>query len=272
MAAAFPWSGAVCVLTGAGSGIGAATAQALAAKGCNLALCDVNEAGLARTVEAARTKGVTVTSYKLDVSNAEAVAELPAQVLADHGQVSVLINNAGVALFGRFDEMTLADFDWVMGVNLNGVVRMTHAFLPLLKAEPTAHIVNISSIFGVIAPPGQTAYCASKFAVRGFSESLRHELARSSVSLTVVHPGGVKTQIAANARVAQGAVLGDPEERRERLDKFLSLSPDIAAADIVRAIERRAPRLLIGKDARQMALIQRLFPVTYWRKLAKAMS
>ncbi|MCU1328396.1 MAG: acetoin dehydrogenase, partial [Bryobacterales bacterium] len=111
-----------------------------------------------------------------------------------HGRVSVLINNAGVALFGRFDEMTLADFDWVMGVNLNGVVRMTHAFLPLLKAEPAAHIVNISSIFGVIAPPGQSAYCASKFAVRGFSESLRHELAGSPISLTVVHPGGVKTQ------------------------------------------------------------------------------
>jgi short-subunit dehydrogenase len=151
-------------------------------------------------------------------------------------------------------------------------VRLTKAFLPHLKERPAAHIANVSSIFGVIAPPGQTAYCASKFGVRGFSESLRHELAGSSITLTVIHPGGVATNIANAARVAQGArIEEDPEARRERLARFLSKPPAEAAADIVRAIETRAPRLLIGNDARRMELIQRLFPVSYWRRMASAL-
>ena len=266
----FPLSGGVAVVTGAASGIGAALAPALAAKGCDLAICDVNDVGLARTAEAARAHGVKVSTHVLDVAKAEPCADLPAQVLAEHGKVTVLVNNAGVALFGRFDEMTLDDFEWVMGINLFGVVRLTKAFLPHLKEQPAAHIANVSSIFGVIAPPGQTAYCAAKFGVRGFSESLRHELAGSNVTLTVIHPGGVATNIASSARIAQGADPGDPEERRERTARFLSKPPAEAAADIVRAIETRAPRLLIGDDAKRMELVQRLFPVTYWRRMTKA--
>jgi short-subunit dehydrogenase len=267
----FPMRGAVAVVTGAASGIGAALALALAAKGCNLALCDVNDVGLERTAEAARAHGVKVSTHSLDVANAEACSDFPSVVLAEHGQVDILVNNAGVALFGRFDEMTLADFEWVMGINFFGVVRLTKAFLPHLQARPAAHIANVSSIFGVIAPPGQTAYCASKFGVRGFNEALRHELAGSTVTLTSIHPGGVATNIANSARVAQGARVASPEERRERLARFLSKPPAEAAADIVHAIESRAPRLLIGNDAKRMEFIQRLFPVTYWPRLAKFM-
>lgn len=161
--------------------------------------------------------------------------------------------------------------EWVVGVNLWGVVRMTHAFLPLLKSQAAAHIVNVSSIFGIIAPPGQSAYCASKFGVRGFSEALRHELEGSNVSLTVVHPGGVATNIAKNQRVAQGADQARLEAGRERAERLLSLSPATAADEIVRAIEARAPRLLIGKDARLMAWLQRLFPIIYWKLMERAL-
>jgi NAD(P)-dependent dehydrogenase (short-subunit alcohol dehydrogenase family) len=165
--------------------------------------------------------------------------------------------------------MTLADFEWVTSINLFGVVRLTKAFLPHLKERPAAHIANVSSISGVIAPPGQTAYCASKFGVRGFNEALRHELAGSTVTLTSIHPGGVATNIANSARVAQGAIAEpNTPERRERLARFLSKPPAEAAADIVQAIETRSPRLLIGNDAKRMEIVQRLFPVTYWRRMA----
>jgi short-subunit dehydrogenase len=141
---------------------------------------------------------------------------------------------------------------------------MTHAFLPYLQREQKAQIVNISSIFGIIAPPGQTAYCASKFGVRGFSESLRHELIDSSVGVTVVHPGGVATNIAENARNPKGVNRDEVERRRKRARQMLTLSPDIAAATIIDGIETRAWRVLIGSDAKRVALIQRLFPVRYW--------
>ena len=185
-------------------------------------------------------------------------------MLAQHGRVNVLINNAGVALGGTFAQTDLADFEWLMNINFYGVVRMTHAFLPYLEREQAAHIVNISSVFGIIAPPGQTAYCASKFGVRGFSESLRHELQDSSIGVTVVHPGGVRTSIVENARNPKGTNSDEIEQRRERARQLLTLSPDVAADTIIKGIETRAPRVLIGGDARRIALIQRLFPVRYW--------
>jgi short-subunit dehydrogenase len=148
---------------------------------------------------------------------------------------------------------------------------MTHAFLPFLQREQAAHIVNISSVFGIIAPPGQTAYCASKFGVRGFSESLRHELQDSSIGVTVVHPGGVATNIAENARNPKGINSDEVERRRERARQMLTLSPDIAADTIIAGIEKRAPRVLIGSDAKRIALIQRLFPVRYWNIMRRAL-
>ena len=267
--AEFGLSGGVAVVTGAASGIGAALARGLAAKGCNLALADRDVAGLAKSAAAAREKGIKVSEHVLDVSDAKAIAAIPEQVLAQHNRINVLINNAGVALGGTFAQTDLADFEWLMNINFYGVVRMTHAFLPYLQREQKAQVVNISSIFGIIAPPGQTAYCASKFGVRGFSESLRHELIDSSVGVTVVHPGGIATNIAENARNPKGINSDEVERRRKRARQMLTLSPDIAAATIIDGIETRAWRVLIGSDAKKVALIQRLFPVRYWNVIRR---
>jgi len=268
---AWAWQGGVAVLTGAASGIGAALAQAIAQRGMALALVDVDEAGLAATALRARAAGVQVSTHVLDLADAAAIAGLAPAVLGCHGRVNLLINNAGVALGGRFEQVTEADFDWLMRVNFEAAVRLTRAFLPLLQAEPMAQLVNVSSIFGLIAPPGQTAYCASKFALRGFSESLRHELADagSPVGVTLVHPGGVRTSIAQRARVAPGASEEEVAREQAAWQRLLRLSPEAAAATIVCGIERRQARVLVGDDAVRAAWVQRLFPVGYWRLVAR---
>jgi short-subunit dehydrogenase len=204
----------------------------------------------------------------LDVSDRAAVAALPGAVLAAHPGASVLVNNAGVALGGTFEQVSEADFDWLFEINFHGLVRMTRAFLPVLRRAPEGRIVNVSSIFGIIAPPEQTAYAASKFAVRGFSEALRHELDGSNVGVTVVHPGGVKTAIASSAR-RQPMPDAEAERLRAQWERRLKLPPESAAEQIAAAIEARAPRLLIGQDAKSVALIQRLFPAGYWRIVAR---
>ncbi len=265
----FPLSGAVAVVTGAASGIGAALSANLSQRGCNLALADRSEDGLALTAAAARNHGVTVSEHVLDVADAEAVAALPEAVLAKHGKVSVLVNNAGVALGGTFAEIGLDDFEWLFGINFWGPVRLTRAFMGVLAREPAAHIVNISSLFGLIAPPGQTAYAASKFALRGFSEALRHELAGSPISLTVVHPGGVRTAIADNARIPQSIDPAVARASAVEFNKLLRTPPEAAALLIVQAILRRQGRLLIGGDARMADRIQRLFPQTHWRLIQR---
>ena len=264
----FPVRGGVAVITGAAGGIGAALAQALAARGCDLALADMNATGLAATAERAAAQGVRVSRHVLDVADADAVAALPQAVLAGHGRVNILVNNAGVALGGRFEQVALADIEWLFSVNFWGVVRMTHAFLPLLRREPAAQLVTLSSAFGLIAPPGQVAYAASKFAVRGFSEALRHELAGSPVGVTVVHPGGVRTGIAVNARRA-GMSNAEVAADAKRWEHLLRLDPAEAAARIAQGIERREKRVLVGRDARQIALVARLFPVNYWPVLLR---
>ncbi|WP_298197568.1 SDR family oxidoreductase [Novosphingobium sp.] len=260
--------GKVAVVTGAASGIGRAIAMSLAARGCHLALADVNEAGLHET--AARLGSVVrISLHRIDVSDRAAVAAFPDRVVAAHGGVDILVNNAGVALGGRFDQVTEADFDWLLSINFHGLVSMTRAFLPRLEQRPESRIVNLSSIFGIIAPPGQAAYAASKFAVRGFSEALRNELAmsRSPVGVTVVHPGGIRTAIADNARVAANT---DPEEERRQRAHFaavLKMPPEKAGEIIVRGLIARRPRVLVGNDAKLVALIERLLPVGYWRLL-----
>jgi len=263
-----PLRGGVAVVTGAASGIGAALAGTLAARGCGLALADVNATGLREVAAQARGLGVMVSEHRLDVADGEAVEALPGAVLAEHGRVNVLINNAGVALGGSFEQVSTEDFDWLLSINLGGVVRMTRAFLPLLRREPAAQLVNVSSVFGLVAPPGQAAYAASKFAVRGFSEALWHELEGSSVGVTVVHPGGVRTAIATSAR-RTGLSNTEVKAQAAVWAKFLRLDPAVAAERIVRGIERRERRVLVGRDARQIALIQRLFPVDYWRVLKR---
>ena len=261
----------VAVITGAAGGIGAALALQLAGRGCHLALVDVNPAGLAATAAQAQTSGVSVSTLLQDLSQPGAVAAVHAHVLAAHGRATLLVNNAGVALGGSFEQVAEADFDWLMRINFGAVVGLTRALLPLLKQAPAAQIVNVSSIFGIIAPPGQTAYCAAKFAVRGFSESLRHELATagSPVGVTLVHPGGVRTGIAENARLPAGASAAEIAEQKEVWRRVLRLSPEDAAARILRGIERREARVLVGEDAVRAAWVQRLFPVGYWALVAR---
>jgi short-subunit dehydrogenase len=257
----------VVVLTGAASGIGAAMATRLAAMGAQLALVDKSGNALGETVERARSVGANATGYVLDITDRKAVADLPERVIADYGRATILVNGAGVTLMGNFDEVTLDDFDWVMDVNFNATVRMTHAFLPLLRRQQRGHICNISSLFGLIALPSQVAYAASKFAVRGFSEALRHELEGSNVGLTVVHPGGVNTAIARDARVSAAIAPQEAAAEKVRAATLLKMPSEVAARQIIAAIEKRQPRVLIGGDARMGDRIQRLFPGTYWSKI-----
>lgn len=257
------------VVTGAASGIGRGLALALARRGCHLALADINDAGLAETAELVQTAHLRVSCHCLDVSDAEAVAGFPEVVQAVHPGVDLLFNNAGVALGGTFEQVSAEDFEWLFSINFWGVVRLTRAFLPQLKASDDARLVNLSSLFGLIAPPGQSAYVASKFAVRGFSESLRHELADTSVGVTVVHPGGVATAIADNSRLPAGASEEEIAQGRAAANKLLTMPPEKAGEIIVSGVERRQPRVLVGSDARFAALLERLAPVSYWRFLGR---
>jgi NAD(P)-dependent dehydrogenase (short-subunit alcohol dehydrogenase family) len=265
--------GRTAVITGAASGIGRGTAQALARRGCNLALADLNEEGLAETAALTGEHGVKVSRHRLDVGDRAAVAAFPESVLATHGRADLLFNNAGVAIGGTFEQVAEEDFDWLMEINFSGVVRMTRAFLPLLRSSDHARIVNISSIFGIIAPPGQTAYCASKFAVRAFSESLRRELEAegAKIGVTVVHPGGVATSIAKNARPPRGINDPDLEAQKQRFEKFLRMPPEKAGEIIAVGVEKERPRVLVGGDARFMAVVERLAPVSYWKFLGRSL-
>ena len=260
--------GCTALITGAASGIGRALAIELAKRGCDLALCDVDEAGLTATA-AACDRGQNVSLHPLDVADADAVATLPDEVRRTHPRFDILVNNAGVALGGTFEQVTDADMHWLFDINFWGVVRMTRAFLPMLRASDAARIVNVSSLFGFIAPPGQTAYAASKFAVRAFSESLRHELADTNVSVSTVHPGGVATSIANNARLPGSVAEADIAAERERFARLLRLSPECAASVIANGLERRRPRIVVGSDAKLMALLERIMPTGYWSLLSK---
>ncbi len=260
----------VAVITGAGGGIGRATALAMARRGCHLALADIDDAGAAATARDAQALGVRATSHRLDVADRAAVRDFPRAVLGEHGRVDLLLNNAGVALGGSFEQVLEADFDWLMEINFHAVVRMTRAFLPHIHRSDDGRIVNVSSIYGIITPPGQSAYAASKFAVRGFSNVLRHELEGSSVGVSVVHPGGVATSIAKNARVPADAPRDEVERGRKTMQKLLRMAPEEAGEIIVRGIERRQARILVGSDAKAAALLERLAPVGYWNLLKKA--
>jgi short-subunit dehydrogenase len=262
---------AVAVVTGAAGGIGRAIALNLARRGCHLALADYKADPLKETADTARACGVEVSEHVFDIAEADAIAALPRVVQARHGRVTVLVNCAGVALGGTFEQVSLEEFEWLFQINFWAVVRMMKAFLPLLEREPEAQIVNISSVFGLIGPPGQCAYAASKFAVRGVSEVLRHELdlARKHIGITVVHPGGVKTGIAKNARIA-AAMPKEQVDRMEKLwNKLLRDSPESVAETIVTGLERRQKRVLCGADATRIDVIQRLMPANYWNLFRK---
>jgi short-subunit dehydrogenase len=266
-------SGSAAAVTGAASGIGRALALELAGRGCDVAVADVNEAGLASLAdEIKRTHQRKVSVHRLDVSQPEQIEAFAKAAVASHPTLNIVVNNAGVALFGQFHEIDQLQMDWLMNINFWGVVHGSRAFLPHLQRQREAHIVNISSIFGIIAPAGQTAYAAAKFAVRGFSEALRHELqtSKSNVRLSVVHPGGVATSIASNARMGVGVT--DNLRRTEAIDRFAQAAkttPQGAALRIISGIEKNEPRILIGSDARWLDLLQRFKPATYWTPLAR---
>jgi len=262
-------SSGVAVVTGAGSGIGRALAQQLSAAGSAVAIADIDEKGLAETAASLTSKKGAVSTHVLDVSDEGGVRSFAEDVAARHGRVTLLINNAGVALIGTFEEITLDDLRWLMGINFWGVVHGVKYFLPILKQQPRAHIVNLSSVFGIIAPVGQSAYSASKFAVRGFTEVIRHELEGTSVSVSCVHPGGIHTPIAKRARLGANAPRNKQEEAIARFEQLTPTSPEAAAARILKGVERREPRILIGRDARQIDILQRLRPATYWKMMAK---
>ena len=265
--------GSAAAVTGAASGIGRALALELAARGCDLALADRDEAGLqAVAAEIATSHPRKVSVHRVDVGDVNQIQQFAVAATSAHPALNIVINNAGVALLGQFGEIEQAQMEWLININFWGVVHATRAFLPQLSRQPAAHIVNLSSLFGIIAPPGQTAYCAAKFAVRGFSESLRHELAmaNSSVRLSVVHPGGVSTNIVRNSRTGTGVTDNARRVQSiERFDAIAKTTPAAAAQRIIKGIEKNQPRILIGNDARFMDLLQRFRPATYWAVLAK---
>lgn len=259
----------VAVVTGAGSGIGRALAQKLAAAGSALALADLDEKGLQDTVASLGEKTGEVTTHVLNVADEAAVRALAEDVVGRHKRVTLLINNAGVALLGKFEEISLDDFRWLMNINFWGTVYGVKYFLPLLKQQPRAHIVNLSSVFGIVAPVGQSAYCSSKFAVRGFTECLRHELEGTNVGVTTVHPGGIATAIARRARLGANTPAATQAQSVTLFDKVARIPPEEAAEAILRGVEKRQGRVLIGSDARALDMLQRLRPEKYWKALAK---
>jgi NAD(P)-dependent dehydrogenase (short-subunit alcohol dehydrogenase family) len=239
----------VVVITGAGSGIGRALAVHAASKGALLAISDVNEAGLTETVALAKDAGaVDVHSARLDVADRAAFLAYADEVAAYFGRVNVIVNNAGVTMTGDFEDMTLEEYDWLMSINLDGVVTGTKAFLPHLIASGDGHVVNISSLFGLVSMPGQTAYNAAKYAVRGFTEALREEMLinRHKVGVTCVHPGGIRTGIVRNGRTTAHE---DADQLNALFEKLGRMEPEKAASIIWGAVRKDQARLLVGYDA-----------------------
>jgi short-subunit dehydrogenase len=266
----------VAAITGAGSGIGRALALELAAQNCALSLSDVNETGLAETAKLLADSGVKVTTAKVDVSKLEQVQAWAKKTIKDHGKVNLVFNNAGVAVAGTVEGLSYEEYEWITNINFWGVVYGTKEFLPYLKESGEGHVINISSVFGLFAQPTQSAYNATKFAVRGFTESLRQELdmTGSPVSATCVHPGGIKTNIARSARTNESmrAITGsDPAKATADFEKMFSTTAKKAAQVILDGVKRDARRVLIGNDARAFDVMQRLMPTAYQALVTRAM-
>ncbi|ARU59299.1 MAG: SDR family NAD(P)-dependent oxidoreductase [Pseudomonadales bacterium] len=271
------FAGKVAAITGAASGIGRALAIELAKQQCHLALSDVNETGLAETAALASAHGIKVTTTKVNVADKDAVHKWATDTVKAHGKVNLVFNNAGVAMGGIVEDTDYSDYEWMMGINMWGVIYGTKAFLPLIKqSDEEGHIINISSIFGLFSQPTQSAYNTAKFAVRGFTESLRQELdlEQGQVSATCVHPGGIKTNIAKNARMSDSVSKlsqngADPESMRNQFESLFITTPEKAAQVILKGVKNNKRRVLIGPDARGADLMQRMLPTVY-QKLVTA--
>ena len=263
------FKGKVAAITGAASGMGRSLAVELARRGCALALSDRNEAGLQETAALCATHAVKVTTQTLDVSDRAAVFEWARVSNAAHGKINLIFNNAGVAHTASAATATIEDFDWIMGINFWGVVHGTQAFLPYLRASGEGHVINLSSLFGLMAMPTQSTYNASKFAVRGYTEALRMELELEGapVSATSVHPGGVATNIVNSSRIDRQIVDAtgqDEETHRRRANRLINVTtPDAAALQILAEVEKNARRVLVGKDAWVMDKLIRLLGSAY---------
>jgi NADP-dependent 3-hydroxy acid dehydrogenase YdfG len=267
-----PFEGKVAVITGAGSGIGRALAVNLAKKGAKLALSDIDTEGLAETVGQAEALGATVKSDRLNVAEREAVLAYAEAVVAHFGEVHQVYNNAGIAYNGDVEKSEFKDIERVIDVDFWGVVNGTKAFLPHVIASGDGHIINISSLFGLIAVPGQSAYNAAKFAVRGFTEALRQEMliAKHPVKVTCVHPGGIKTAVARNATVADEQ---NAQTFAEFFDKRLAIhSPEMAAATIVDGVRKGRARVVIGWEAKALDVLARIIGSSYQRIIATAVA
>lgn len=252
--------GGVALVTGAAGGIGAALAERLVREGSNVALVDRNAEGLEDLAERLRVRRPDrqVTSIVADLAQPEAPAAVVADALAQHGRLSLVVNNAGVALAGRFEQVSIADVDWLLAINLRSVLAVTAAALPSLA--PGAQITNISSLFGIVAPVGNSVYSASKFGVRGFSMALRTELVPRGIGVTTVYPGGIKTAIARHARRGAGVSEQEWEAGLRAYDRFLVIEPSVAARKIAEGTARRRARVLIGPETYAGDLLARLAP------------
>ncbi|MEG7360879.1 SDR family NAD(P)-dependent oxidoreductase [Pseudomonas citronellolis] len=267
----------VAAITGAGSGIGRALARELASRGCHLALADVNASGLEETRQALASYGVRISTEVVNVAEREQIHAWADKVVAEHGKVNLVFNNAGVAHAGTVEGSEYEEYEWITNINFWGVVYGTKAFLPHIKASGEGHVVNVSSVFGLFSQPGMSAYNATKFAVRGFTESLRQELDMEggAVSASCVHPGGIKTNIARTARMndSLAKVTGQNANaaRQQFNDQLLRTTPDKAAQVIIRGVERDARRILIGADAHAIDVMLRLLPVWYQKVVTVSM-
>lgn len=260
-------SGKLAVITGAASGIGRATAIELARRGARVAVTDVNRDGLAETEALIKAAGGEVTTYLLDVADRDAFHAFAQEIEETQGGADIVINNAGVAQIARVEDLAYDDFEWVMNIDFWGMVYGTKAFLPQLQAKGSGHIVNVSSLFGLLAVPSQAAYNSAKFAIRGFTEALRHEMRGTEIRVSCVHPGGIKTNIVRNARFLQSTQATEREEAVTGFDRIARTTPERAGIVIVDGIEKNRERILIGMDAKIIDLLQRLMPASYGKLL-----
>ena len=261
----------VAAITGAGSGMGRALAEALASKGCHVAISDVDVKGLNETESRLKDSyAVTVSSHELDVADKDQVEQFAADVVGEHGKVNMVFNNAGVSLTDTVEHMSYEDFRWLMDINFWGVIYGSKAFLPYFDNVDEAHIVNTSSIFGVIAVPSQSAYNASKFAVRGFTYAMRQELLDTNVGVSCVQPGGVKTNIVKSSRyVAADNNAPTKEEFMTQFEEMANLTSEQAAEQILRGVLANKAQILVGRDAKMAAVIERIAPVGYLKLLSR---
>ena len=261
----YTFKGKTAIVTGGTAGIGLATARELAERGSSIAIIGRNEVAIKDICEELGTKypKQKITGYKLDLSNISEIPKTVEKIVADHKRIGLLVNNAGIAMGGKIDELSLEDIESIFTINFRSQVAMIKEVLPLLKKTKGSHIANVSSIFGIIAPSGQSAYAASKFAVRGFSEVLRQEMKDFGIGVSTIFPGGVKTNIAINAKVGQHADAERVKNDAKKFESNFTMTPEYAAKVIVNGIEKRKPRIIIGGMTKFMDFMARLMPAKY---------